>query len=69
VIGIANKEVDGAPFTQPVIAIAASAGGLSAVSQLLSALPPTLNAAILILQHLDPTRPSHLADILGRRTQ
>jgi two-component system chemotaxis response regulator CheB len=68
-IGIATKETDEAPFTQPVIAIAASAGGLSALSQLLRAMPPTLNAAILILQHLDPTRPSHLASILGRRTQ
>jgi two-component system chemotaxis response regulator CheB len=69
VTGIANKEVHEVPFTKPVIAIAASAGGLSALSRLLSALPPTLDAAILILQHLDPTRPSHLADILGRRTQ
>jgi two-component system chemotaxis response regulator CheB len=69
VTGIANKEVHEVPFTQPVIAIAASAGGLSALSQLLSALAPTLNAAILILQHLDPTRPSHLADILSRRTR
>lgn len=67
--GIANKEVDEVPFTQPVIAIAASAGGLSALSQLLSGLPPALNAAILILQHLDPTRSSRLAAILDRRTQ
>jgi two-component system, chemotaxis family, protein-glutamate methylesterase/glutaminase len=56
-------------FTLPVIGIAASAGGLSAVSQLLSALPSTLKAAILVLQHSDPTHTSHLADILGRRTE
>jgi two-component system chemotaxis response regulator CheB len=64
-----SPQLDQAPFTLPVIGIAASAGGLSAVSQLLSALPSTLKAAILILQHSDPTRTSHLADILGRRTK
>jgi two-component system, chemotaxis family, protein-glutamate methylesterase/glutaminase len=69
VTGLVSKEVHDTPFTQPVIAIASSAGGLSALSTILGALPPTLNAAIVILQHLDPTRPSHLADILGRRTQ
>jgi two-component system chemotaxis response regulator CheB len=69
VIGIASPEVDEVPFTQPVVAIAASAGGLTALSQLLGALAPTFNAAILILQHLDPARPSHLASILGRRTR
>jgi two-component system, chemotaxis family, protein-glutamate methylesterase/glutaminase len=68
-MGIVSQEIHDAAFTQPVIAIASSAGGLSALSAILSALPPTLNAAVLILQHLDPTRPSHLADILGRRTQ
>jgi two-component system chemotaxis response regulator CheB len=57
------------PFTQRVIAIAASAGGLSALSKLLGALPSTLNAAILVLQHLNPTHPSQLAPILARRTR
>jgi two-component system chemotaxis response regulator CheB len=68
VTGIANQKAEGGPFTKPVIGIATSAGGLSALSRLLSALPPTLDAAIVIVQHLDPARPSHLADILGRRT-
>ena len=66
--GIVDRKAGGSPFTKPVIGIATSAGGLSALSRLLSALPPTLDAAILIVQHLDPARPSHLADILGRRT-
>jgi two-component system chemotaxis response regulator CheB len=34
----------------------------------LSALPPGLDAAILVVLHLDPSRPSQLAEILGRRT-
>src|SRR5688572_23623214 len=68
-IETAKTQLEDIPFTLPVIGIAASAGGLTALSQLLGALPATLNAAVLILQHSDPTRPSHLADILGRRTR
>ncbi|HJR16355.1 MAG TPA: chemotaxis protein CheB [Gemmatimonadales bacterium] len=62
-------EVQRIPFTQRVVAIAASAGGLSALSTVLGALPPTLNAAVLVLQHLDPSHPSQLAPILARRTR
>ncbi|MGZ8399416.1 MAG: chemotaxis protein CheB [Gemmatimonadales bacterium] len=65
--GTADRRAEGAPFTKPVIGIATSAGGLSALSRVLSALPTTLDAAIVVVQHLDPARPSHLADILGRR--
>jgi two-component system, chemotaxis family, protein-glutamate methylesterase/glutaminase len=50
-----------------VIALAASAGGLSALSQVLSALPSDLNAAILVVQHLDPGHRSWMAEILRRR--
>jgi two-component system, chemotaxis family, protein-glutamate methylesterase/glutaminase len=52
-----------------VIAVAASAGGLNALSHLLAALPADLRAAVVVVQHMDPHRPSHLAEILGRRTQ
>lgn len=51
-----------------VIAIAASAGGLVAIRQVLGALPADLAAAIVIVQHLDPKHPSMLASILARRT-
>lgn len=54
------------PF--PVVAIAASAGGIKAISELLSALPEDFPAAIAIVQHLDPNHPSLLAEILDRRT-
>jgi two-component system chemotaxis response regulator CheB len=68
VTGTVDRRAEGSPFTKTVIGVATSAGGLSALSRLLSALPATLDAAILVVQHLDPARPSHLADILGRRT-
>lgn len=51
-----------------VIAIAASSGGLTALSEVLRTLPATLPAAILVLQHLAPDQRSHLAEILADRT-
>jgi two-component system chemotaxis response regulator CheB len=69
VIGLSKAEADGAAFTLPVIGIAASAGGLAALSTVVGGLRPDLNAAILILQHLSPTYPSQLATILARRTR
>ena len=51
-----------------VVAIAASAGGLNAISRVLEALPADFPAAIVIVQHLDPRRRSLIADIMNRRT-
>ena len=51
-----------------VIAIAASSGGLAAISEVLRTLPAELPAAILVLQHLAPDQRSHLAEILADRT-
>jgi two-component system chemotaxis response regulator CheB len=52
-----------------VVALAASAGGLAALSQVLSGIPPNFPAAIVLLQHLDPRHRSLLAEILQRRTE
>jgi two-component system chemotaxis response regulator CheB len=51
-----------------VVAMAASAGGLTALSQILTALPSDFPAAILVVQHLDPRHRSLMAEILSRRT-
>jgi two-component system chemotaxis response regulator CheB len=51
-----------------VVAMAASAGGLSALGQVLAALPADFPAAIVVVQHLDPRHRSLMADILSRRT-
>jgi two-component system chemotaxis response regulator CheB len=51
-----------------VVAIAASAGGLRAYSELLAALPPDFPAAIVAVQHLDRRHRSLMAEILSRRT-
>ena len=50
------------------VAMAASAGGLSALSLVLSGLPADFPAAILVVQHLDPRHRSLMADIMARRT-
>jgi len=51
-----------------VVAIAASAGGLAALSEVLSALPADFAAPILVVQHLDPHHRSWMAEILSQRT-
>ena len=52
-----------------VVALAASAGGLTALSSVLAELPAEFPAGILVVQHLDPRHRSLMADILSRRTR
>ncbi len=51
-----------------IVAIAASAGGLTALVKVLSTLPAEFPAAIAIVQHLAPEHRSLMAEILSRRT-
>jgi two-component system CheB/CheR fusion protein len=46
--------------------IGSSAGGIEALSRLVSSLLADFPAPIVIAQHLDPRRPSHLHEILAR---
>jgi two-component system chemotaxis response regulator CheB len=52
-----------------IVAIASSAGGLTALRSILSRLPPDFPASVLIVQHLDPRHRSMMAHILGRETK
>jgi len=52
----------------PVVALAASAGGLKALSQVLAPLPADFPAAVVVVQHLSPHYRSLLAEILSKRT-
>ncbi len=52
----------------PVVGIGASAGGLEAFTQLLSALSVTTGMAFVLVQHLDPAHESRLTEILSRAT-
>jgi two-component system, chemotaxis family, protein-glutamate methylesterase/glutaminase len=51
------------------VALAASAGGLPALSQILASLPADFPATVVVVQHLDPRHRSLMADILSRRTR
>lgn len=51
-----------------VIGVAASAGGVEALRQLVRALPRELDAALAIVLHIPPTGTSLLAPILARDT-
>src|ERR1700730_4943260 len=50
----------------PVVAIGASAGGLEAFTQLIRALPDNTGMAFVLIQHLDPTHHSLLAELLSK---
>lgn len=52
-----------------LVVMAGSTGGLAAFRDILGALPADFPAPILALLHLEPTRPSLAALLLGRRTQ
>jgi two-component system, chemotaxis family, protein-glutamate methylesterase/glutaminase len=52
-----------------VIALIASAGGISAVGDVLASMDPEVRAAVLVLVHLDPGRSSHLVEIFARRSR
>lgn len=52
----------------PVVGVGASAGGLSAYSKLLKALPIDTGMAFVLVQHLDPKHASMLPELLGRTT-
>ena len=51
-----------------IVALAASAGGLKALTDVLAALPREFPAALVVVQHLDPRHRSLMAEILGKRT-
>lgn len=50
-----------------VVAVGASAGGVEALHVVVSSLPASFPAAMLIVQHMDPRHKSLLAGLLGRR--
>jgi len=53
---------------QALVVIGSSAGGVDALSTLVTTLPVAFSAPIVLAQHLDPHRPSQLGEILSART-
>jgi PAS domain S-box-containing protein len=62
-----GRLADDRGFTQLVV-VGSSAGGIDALSRLVAGLPSGFAAPIVVAQDIDPTRVSHLHEILGRRT-
>jgi len=52
-----------------LVVVGSSAGGVGALSTLVSTLPKSFPAPIVLAQHLDPERPSQLGSILERRSR
>ncbi|MEO9130948.1 MAG: CheR family methyltransferase [Sphingomonas sp.] len=68
-IRLAEREVlSAAKANFPIVAIGASAGGLEATTKLIEALPKAPDMAFILIQHLDPTHKSLMADLLAKHT-
>lgn len=52
----------------PIVGIGASAGGLAALEQFLSHVPPQCGMAIVVVQHRDPHSEGMLVELLQRQT-
>ena len=57
-----------APVGFPIVGIGASAGGLEALEHFLSHVPKNSGLALVIVQHLDPTRKGIMPELLQRTT-
>src|SRR3569832_562036 len=54
---------------EDLVVVGSSAGGIGALSSLVSTLSQSFPAALVLAQHLDPQRPSQLGSILERRSK
>src|SRR5262249_49743244 len=66
--GMSTATPETAAGTPPIVALVASAGGIQALQRVLSSLRPDLQAAVIVLLHLQPARTSVLTTILSRAT-
>ncbi len=53
----------------PVVGIGSSAGGLEALGKMFSNMPPDSGVAFVLIQHLDPSHKSSMAELLKRYTK
>ncbi|MDF0601873.1 chemotaxis protein CheB [Psychromarinibacter sp. C21-152] len=55
--------------TSVMVGVAASAGGLEAISLLVRHLPPALNCVYVLAQHMSPSHKSMMASLLAQETE
>lgn len=66
---MAASEKDRDPLDETMlVAIGASAGGLKAFEQFFRSMPPQLDAAFIVVPHLDPHRHSLMVELIGHYT-
>jgi chemotaxis methyl-accepting protein methylase/PAS domain-containing protein len=53
----------------PIVGIGCSAGGLEALERFFGKVPENCGIAFVVIQHLDPHRPSMLPELLGRASR
>ncbi len=63
---LSRRSRDNSPFD--IVAIAASAGGVTALTVVLGRLPGDFGAVVVIVQHVDPRHRSLMPQVIGRRT-
>ena len=63
-----NDNLPAVSASFPIVGIGASAGGLTALEQFLSHLPPQCGMAIVVVQHRDPRSEGMLVELLQRHT-
>jgi hypothetical protein len=64
-----SEETGGTGQFTHLVVVGSSAGGIGALSEVVSNLPEDFPAPIVIAQHLDPGHKSHLKEILARNTK
>ena len=52
-----------------IVAVAASAGGITALGRVLGGLPAEFPVPVVVVQHLDPRHKTIIAEVLGRRAK
>jgi two-component system, chemotaxis family, protein-glutamate methylesterase/glutaminase len=62
-----DDNAQGEPYG--IVAIAASAGGITALSHVLGGLPAGFPVPVVVVQHLDPRHKTIIAEVLGRRAK
>jgi two-component system chemotaxis response regulator CheB len=69
-VGAHTREFDDAEPTHPyrIVAIASSAGGITALTRVLGSLPAGFPVPVVVVQHLDRRHETVIASVLGRRT-
>ena len=65
--GSSNNQTNHPPYE--IVALAASAGGVFALIEVLGKLPANFPAAVVVVQHLDPRHRSLMPEIVGRRSK